>query len=131
MNCSICLNSVRKTRSTSELPCGHLYHKACIEKWEDRGNETCPLCRQNMSKNNFKVTLTIENLRKSRNAVISLSFSDVQEIIERMGITQDELDNISTTDIVFDVEDLENLQSIISDFGVRLTDIDSSILNTE
>lgn len=130
MSCSICLNSIRKTRSTSELPCGHLYHKKCIEKWEQRGNETCPLCRRNMSKNNFRVTLTIENLRKDNSAVINLSFSDVQEIIERIGITQDELD-ISTTDIVFDAEDLDNLRSIISDFGVRLSDIDSSVLNTE
>ena len=130
MSCSICLNSIRKTRSTSELPCGHLYHKKCIQNWEQRGNETCPLCRRNMSKNNFRVTLTIENLRKDNSAVINLSLSDVQEIIERIGITQDELD-ISTTDIVFDAEDLDNLRSLISDFGVRLTDIDPAVLNTE
>ena len=67
MSCSICLNSIRKTRSTIELPCGHLYHKICIGSWEERGNDTCPLCRRNMSNSNFKVTLKIENLRVKSN----------------------------------------------------------------
>ena len=49
--CSICLNSIRKTRSTTELPCGHLYHKKCINDWESRGNDTCPLCRKYISTN--------------------------------------------------------------------------------
>lgn len=129
-SCAICLNPIRKTRSTSELPCGHLYHKNCIQGWENRGNDTCPLCRQNMSRNNFRVTLTIENLRKDRNTTLSLSLSDIQEILDRMGITPEEMDLVST-DIVFDIDDLENLRSIVSDFGVRLADIDPSVLNTE
>ena len=129
-SCSICLNPVRKTRSSNELPCGHLFHGNCIKKWEDRGNETCPLCRKNMSVNDFRVTLTIENLRKDRNSVINLSLSDVEEIIQRLGITPDEMDLVNT-DVVFDVDDLENLRSIISDFGVGLSDIDPSVLDTE
>jgi len=128
--CSICLNLIRKTRSTSELPCGHLYHKNCIEKWESRGNETCPVCRQNMTNNKFKVTLKIENLNKNNDDVINISFSDVQEILERMGITENELD-IGSTDIVFDAEDLESLQSILADFGVSTSNINPSVLNTE
>lgn len=130
MSCSICLSSIRKTRSTTELPCGHLYHKTCIGKWESRGNETCPLCRQHMSNNKFRVTLKIENLKNNNNNIINISFSDIQDLIERMGITEEELD-IGSTDIVFDAEDLESLQSILADLGVSSSNIDSSVLNTE
>lgn len=130
MSCPICLSSIRKTRSTTELPCGHLYHKSCIEKWESTGNETCPLCRQHMSNNQFRVTLKIENLKRNNNSVINISFSDVQDILERMGITEEELD-VGSTDIVFDAEDLESLQSILADFGVSTSNINASVINTE
>uniref|UniRef100_N1R3Q6 Uncharacterized protein n=1 Tax=Aegilops tauschii TaxID=37682 RepID=N1R3Q6_AEGTA len=25
--------------------CAHAFHKACIDKWVDKGQATCPLCR--------------------------------------------------------------------------------------
>lgn len=128
MSCSICLNSIRKTRSTTELPCGHLYHKKCIAGWEERGNDTCPLCRRNMSNNNFKVTLKIENLRIGRNTSINLNYEDVQEVLERLGITETELDMVST-DIMFDVEDLQSLQSVLTDLGISTTNIDTAVLD--
>lgn len=128
MSCSICLNSIRKTRSTTELPCGHLYHKRCIGSWEERGNDTCPLCRRNMSNNNFKVTLKIENLRVDRNATLNLNFEDVQNVLERLGITENELDMVST-DIMFDVEDLQSLQSIFTDLGISTSNVDPAVLD--
>ena len=128
MSCAICLNSIRKTRSTTELPCGHLYHKRCIERWEERGNDTCPLCRRNMSNNTFKVTLKIENLRVDRNATLNLNFEDVQGVLERLGITENELDMVST-DIMFDVEDLQSLQSIFTDLGISTSNVDPAVLN--
>lgn len=129
MTCSICLNSIRKTRSTIELPCGHLYHKKCISSWEDRGNETCPLCRKNMSKNDFKVTLTIENLRTDLNSSINLDFSNIQTMFQRMGLSGEDFGMLST-DIIFDADDLESLESILDDIGIGISDVDSSILNT-
>jgi len=128
MSCAICLNSIRKTRSTLELPCGHLYHKKCIAGWEERGNDTCPLCRRNMSNNNFKVTLKIENLRIDRNTSINLNYEDVQGVLERLGITENELDMVST-DIMFDVEDLQSLQSVLADLGISTTNIDTTVLD--
>lgn len=43
--CAICL--VTFERQVWELPCGHVYHHSCINRWfSDRS--TCPLCIQNV-----------------------------------------------------------------------------------
>ena len=128
MNCSICLNSIRKTRSTKELPCGHLYHKKCIESWENRGNETCPMCRKNMAKNDFRVTLSIENLRKDTNYSMNLDFSSIQTMFQRMGLDSEDFGMFST-DIVFDADDLDSLESILEDIGIGISDVDPAVLN--
>jgi len=30
--------------------CGHVFHIKCINEWRDRGNQTCPTCRQSCQK---------------------------------------------------------------------------------
>ena len=42
-NCSICFNLMSK--DISKLPCDHIFHKKCINKWIDHGNGSCPVCR--------------------------------------------------------------------------------------
>jgi hypothetical protein len=129
MNCSICLNSVRKTRSTRELPCGHLYHERCISDWEDRGNETCPLCRKNTAKNDFRITLSIQNLRTDSNVSMNLDYSNIESIVNRIGLNSEDF-GMLTTDIIFDADDLDSLESILGDIGVSLTDVDTAVLDT-
>ena len=128
--CSICLNSVRRTRSTQELPCGHLYHKKCIEAWEERGNETCPLCRKSTNTNNFRITLQIENLRTSNLSTVNVDIERVNTLLEHLGINLEEMSGFSS-DIVFDAEDLESLESILADFGISTADVDTTVLHTE
>ena len=44
--CSICLLEFEKEDMVSQLKkCGHVFHIKCIEKWLDRDQFTCPLCR--------------------------------------------------------------------------------------
>jgi hypothetical protein len=81
-----------------------------------------------MSNNTFKVTLKIENLRVDRNATLNLNFEDVQGVLERLGITENELDMVST-DIMFDVEDLQSLQSIFTDLGISTSNVDPAVLD--
>lgn len=44
--CSVCLVEFESEDLVSQLSkCGHVFHMACIEKWVDKNQFTCPLCR--------------------------------------------------------------------------------------
>lgn len=44
--CSVCLRYFIE-EDVAELPCGHLYHFACIMQWLQRQG-SCPCCRANV-----------------------------------------------------------------------------------
>ncbi|XP_042448888.1 NEP1-interacting protein 1-like [Zingiber officinale] len=43
-SCSICLQDFGTTTRVLAMPCGHLFHAACLKKWLERSC-SCPLCR--------------------------------------------------------------------------------------
>ncbi|CAL9177692.1 unnamed protein product, partial [Musa hybrid cultivar] len=44
--CAVCLGALEAKHEVRELGnCCHAFHKACIDKWVDIGQLTCPLCR--------------------------------------------------------------------------------------
>ena len=120
--CSICLNPVRYTRKSKQLECGHLYHGACIESWLLSGGNTCPLCRSEVNKPEFKMTITIENTRTNRlSREEVLNEEVVQMLLSRFNI-------VSASELVISANDLEELEHIISDFGININPL---VLNTE
>lgn len=46
-NCSICLGTFKRNQHIRNLPCKHIFHRRCIDKWFDE-NVQCPLCRADM-----------------------------------------------------------------------------------
>ncbi|CAL9043057.1 unnamed protein product [Musa banksii] len=44
-DCRVCLARFEPESVVNRLPCGHLFHKACLETWLDHRHATCPLCR--------------------------------------------------------------------------------------
>ncbi|XP_040382943.1 brassinosteroid-responsive RING protein 1-like [Oryza brachyantha] len=45
-SCAVCLGALEARHRVRELGnCAHAFHKACIDKWVDKGQATCPLCR--------------------------------------------------------------------------------------
>ncbi|KAI5081734.1 hypothetical protein GOP47_0001477 [Adiantum capillus-veneris] len=48
--CCICLSTYEDGIELRELPCGHHFHCACVDRWL-RMNSTCPLCKYNICKN--------------------------------------------------------------------------------
>ena len=127
-SCSICLNPVRKTRNTPELKCGHVFHTGCLEEWEDRGGDTCPLCRKTLSGAEYRVTLTIENLNTSTSNNYALPVDTIRSIMDRLHLEDDDLAQFST-EINFDVNNLEELREVLGEFGIP--DINSLVPNAE
>jgi len=120
--CSICLNPVRYTRKSKQLECGHLYHGMCIDHWLSSGGNTCPMCRSEVVKPEFKITITVENTRTNnftRDEILNEEV--VQTLLSRFNID-------STSELIINANDLEELEYIISDFGVNLNTL---VFNTE
>ncbi|CAI2164327.1 3852_t:CDS:2 [Funneliformis geosporum] len=44
--CSICLEEFSDGETLRELPCSHLYHIDCVDKWLTTKSSNCPLCKQ-------------------------------------------------------------------------------------
>jgi hypothetical protein len=120
--CSICLNPVRYTRKSKQLECGHLYHGTCIDHWLSSGGNTCPMCRTEVDKPAFKITITVENTRTNRFIRDEIIDEEViQMLLSRFNV-------FSPSELVISVSNLEELETIVSDFGVNF---DPLILNTE
>ncbi|KAJ6809234.1 putative E3 ubiquitin-protein ligase XERICO [Iris pallida] len=48
-DCRVCLCRFEPESLVSRLPCGHLFHRGCVETWLDYNHAaTCPLCRTRM-----------------------------------------------------------------------------------
>ena len=123
--CAICMNSVKRTRQTPGLKCGHLFHNHCIDDWKKKGGERCPICRKMLNGVEYRVTLNIENLNSQTSNVIELSINSIQNLINELNIDM----NYISTEIQFDIDNLEELNEIISEFGV--SNVNSLIFHTE
>ena len=47
VSCAVCMERFQENESVVQLSCHetHVYHKACITQWVERGKTTCPHCR--------------------------------------------------------------------------------------
>ncbi|CAK9292430.1 unnamed protein product [Gordionus sp. m RMFG-2023] len=52
-NCVICLSEFEIGNSVRRLPCFHLYHAVCVDKWL-KLKKRCPICRLAIDFNNYK-----------------------------------------------------------------------------
>ncbi|XP_051145864.1 E3 ubiquitin-protein ligase RHA2B-like [Andrographis paniculata] len=44
-DCAVCLCGVGDGEEIRGLKCGHVFHRACLDRWIGCGHWTCPLCR--------------------------------------------------------------------------------------
>jgi hypothetical protein len=68
--CPICLNEYEEGVKIRLLPCEHVYHIECIDKWLLRNNRFCPVCKRRVlpggesdSENENENSTTITNTR--------------------------------------------------------------------
>ena len=116
--CAICLNDVRTTRTNPPIRCGHTFHSHCLEEWKGKGKNTCPLCRKVFDVSQFKVIVTVQNNYTAQSNTVSLESEAIFNIMDIF-------------DMSFDVEDTVDLESLLADLGVSLTDFDSLVLDAE
>ena len=118
--CSICMEPMTQ-RNSKELPCGHRFHKKCINKWKNEGNRTCPLCREPFDLPEFRVTVTIEPLIDS-NIYQNVTFdssNSFSSIVSNVGLNVDELSQF-TTHLSLEADDIQTLQSVLNRIGLEL-----------
>ncbi len=116
--CAICLNEVKSTRTNPPIRCGHVFHSNCLEKWKKQGKNTCPTCRKVFDASHFKIVVTIQNNYTAEANSVSLNEESIFEVLDLF-------------DVNFDIENLPDLESILSDLGMGLTDFDPSVFHTE
>jgi len=65
--CAICLNNYKEGSYKRELPCGHCFHKKCIDKWLMNNKKmSCALCRKSFTKQNSNQNILINDETNSR-----------------------------------------------------------------
>lgn len=116
--CSICLNPVKSTRSNPPIRCGHRFHRACIERWKQQGNHTCPVCRKVFDVSKFQITLEVTNQYTLRSNALTLNDQQIFNVFDSFDI-QIPADN-----------DLD-LDSLLADIGVNIADLDALLLEDD
>lgn len=48
LSCAVCLSDFQLGETLRPLPCGHVFHRSCIDKWLLR-NGVCPLCMRDVA----------------------------------------------------------------------------------
>ena len=72
------------------------------------------MCRSEVDKPTFKITITVENTRTNRftrDEILNEEF--IQLLLSRFNVS-------TTTELVISTSDLEELEHIISDFGINI-----------
>lgn len=49
ITCSICLDDMHSGEQARDLPCGHMFHSACVDSWFLSKQRKCPICRQDVT----------------------------------------------------------------------------------
>lgn len=126
--CSICLNPARKTRGVKDLRCGHRFHKKCIDEWSIKGGNTCPMCRKPFDESKYKVSIIIENTERSTANTWPLPNFSITNLLGNLGI--DDF-NFGTSELRMNLETHDDMELLLGDLGIRISDLDSFVFDTE
>lgn len=124
--CPICMESMT-LRTSRNIGCNHRFHSNCLERWKDQGKRTCPVCRKYFDCSRFKVSLSIMDMESMRVLTSNLESNVVNSLIDA---TNFNFDSVST-DMLFDIDDITELEQLLSDLGTSLADINTVGTNAE
>lgn len=120
--CPICLETGKgpfKKLST----CNHEFHESCIDKWKSSGHRTCPVCRSEFVKPEYRVSISISRLSDGRTSseqsVIQEAIAEAFSRVLNLDFQSIQSPNV-ITDVAFDVENERTLREIFNEIGMPL-----------
>jgi hypothetical protein len=93
-----------------------------------KGGGTCPMCRKPIDESKFKVSITIENTEQSVTNTWPLPTFSVSSLLNGLGF--DDF-SFGTSEIRMNIETNDDMELFMRDLGIRISDFDSLIFNTE
>jgi hypothetical protein len=118
--CAVCFTGL--IRNTRKLPCGHEFHQRCIDRWKRscRADPTCPMCRVPFDLPTYRVTITIQRVADDVYESSEILTSNVQGMQAEFGLDMRVLDlhADSAMNILFDIEEHEDLREVLRALGV-------------
>ncbi|CAG8687037.1 439_t:CDS:2, partial [Ambispora leptoticha] len=75
--CAVCLEDFVETEQVKELPCAHIYHPNCIERWLTKVSGVCPMCKYDCVNNKAE-----ENDDPNKEVVISMNDGEPSVVSE-------------------------------------------------
>ena len=126
-DCSICMDYMT-SRNHRELPCGHKFHKKCLNKWKLEGNRSCPLCREIFDIPMFNVKVTITPTSEDYRETEFDASQSASNIFASLGLYESNYREL-TTQMTLEAEDLDSLRNVLGRIGINLdnTDLDALI----
>jgi hypothetical protein len=55
INCTICIENMKKNETILELKCSHTFHCDCIKQYLENYNYKCPICREEVGKPKYNI----------------------------------------------------------------------------
>jgi hypothetical protein len=120
--CAVCFASMTP-RTTRTLPCQHVFHLKCVDRWKrscSPGDPTCPMCRTPFDLPTYKCRLIIERVADSNVTVTNFETSNINSIRDSFGlsIVFPDLPQRLVTDIHFDIDETEILEDVLRELGL-------------
>ena len=85
--CSTCLGSFTSISDVSTIPCGHVFHTDCIEKWLEKGSKSCSQCRKEFQRSQI-IKLYFSESQSENTLITELEEAKYEAIEETLKFQQ-------------------------------------------